>query len=119
MRLHAPSLAVRCNACCSCARVGFVVVLLTFAAPTRLTSMCAPRAERGAALWLNESLAMVSTQSAPSGVHYNVWTWKGDVVGDASSMSFLEAPSRGDRFNLNEYVVDQDVYELFRQHFQV
>ena len=72
--------------------------------------MCAPRAEPGASAWLNASFAALAERL--SGFHFDLWTWKGDVAGDPSSMSVLVAPSRADELDLRSYEVDKDVHGL-------
>lgn len=80
--------------------------------------MCAPRATGNASAWLNDSLTILS--SVPVGFHFAVWTWKGDLMSDASSMSMLVTDSKADKLDLSSYQVDSDVVELyataFRQH---
>jgi hypothetical protein len=81
--------------------------------------MCPPKlwAPGIAAAWLHDSMDVANF----SRVHFSWWTWKGDFQ-DASSQSVLTPPvgvnTSASRRDLARYVVDEDVYALYRQAFQ-
>merc|ERR1719198_2509288 len=75
--------------------------------------MCAPKAEHGAADWLNDSFTIL--RNSATGLHFSWWTWKGDTIGDPTSMSVLDAPAgAAGRVDLGAYTVDQEVLEVYR-----